>query len=164
MNFPYTYEDIISLENLLAAWREFVKGKRKKLDVQEFGLRLMDNIISLHEDLRMKTYRHGDYQAFRIYDPKPRNIHKATVRDRLLHRAIYRKLYLFFDRVFIADSFSCRYDKGTHGAINRFRQFIWKVSENNTKTCWILKCDIRKIFASIDNGALLGILSSRIQD
>ena len=139
MNFPYTYEDIISLENLLAAWREFVKGKRKKLDVQEFGLRLMDNVISLHEDLRMKTYRHGDYQAFRIYDPKPRNIHKATVRDRLLHRAIYRKLYLFFDRVFIADSFSCRYDKGTHGAINRFRQFIWKVSENNTKTCWILK-------------------------
>ncbi|MFA6273521.1 MAG: reverse transcriptase/maturase family protein [Candidatus Paceibacterota bacterium] len=164
MNFPYTYDDIISLENLLAAWREFVKGKRKKLDVREFNLRLMDNIISLHEDLRTRTYRHGDYQSFRVYDPKPRNIHKASVRDRLLHRAIYRKLYPFFDQTFIADSFSCRNDKGTHKALNRFRRFVWKVSKNNTKTCWILKCDVRKFFASVDHHTLLKILTLQIQD
>ena len=164
MNFPYIYDDIISLENLLGAWKEFVKGKRKKPDVQEFSLRLMDNIISLHEDLRRKVYRHGDYQAFRISDPKSRSIHKASVRDRLLHRATYRKLYPFFDRTFIADSFSCRNEKGTHKAINRFRRFIWKVSKNNTKTCWILKCDIKKFFASINHNILLEILTPRIQD
>ena len=164
MNFPYTYDDIISLENLLGAWKEFVKGKRKKPDVQEFSLRLMDNIISLHEDLRRKVYLHGDYQAFRISDPKSRSIHKASVRDRLLHRATYRKLYPFFDRTFIADSFSCRNEKGTHKAINRFRRFIWKVSKNNTKTCWILKCDIKKFFASINHNILLEILTPRIQD
>jgi len=163
MNFPYTYDDIISLENLLGAWKEFVKGKRKKPDVQEFSLRLMDNIISLHEDLRRKVYLHGDYQAFRISDPKSRSIHKASVRDRLLHRATYRKLYPFFDRTFIADSFSCRNEKGTHKAINRFRRFIWKVSKNNTKTCWILKCDIKKFFASINHN-ILEILTPRIQD
>ena len=164
MNFPYIYDDIISLENLLGAWKEFVKGKRKKPDVQEFSLRLMDNIISLHEDLRRKVYLHGDYQAFRISDPKSRSIHKASVRDRLLHRATYRKLYPFFDRTFIADSFSCRNEKGTHKAINRFRRFIWKVSKNNTKTCWILKCDIKKFFASINHNILLEILTPRIQD
>jgi len=164
MNFPYTYDDIISLENLLGAWKEFVKGKRKKPDVQELGLRLMDNIIFLHDDLRTKNYHHGSYQAFRIFDPKSRNIHKASVRDRLLHRAIYRKLYLFFDRTFIADSFSCRNRKGTHKTINRFRRFVWKVSKNNTKACWILKCDIRKFFASIDHDILLEILALRIQD
>ena len=37
----YTYEDIISVENLLEAWREFVKGKRKRTDVQEFERYLM---------------------------------------------------------------------------------------------------------------------------
>ena len=31
-----------------------------------------------------------------------------------------------FDRKFIADSFSCRLEKGTHRAINRFRNFISK--------------------------------------
>lgn len=73
------YNNIISIENLLEAWKEFLKGKRKKRDVQEFHYRLSDNIISLHNDLKNKTYAHGDYYAFNISDPKPRNIHKANV-------------------------------------------------------------------------------------
>ncbi|QQG42667.1 MAG: group II intron reverse transcriptase domain-containing protein [Candidatus Giovannonibacteria bacterium] len=160
----HNFEDIIGIENLLEAWREFVRGKRNKRDVQEFSLRLMDNILSLHNDLAQHTYEHGGYKSFHIFDPKPRHIHKASVRDRLLHHAIYRKLYPFFDRVFIADSFSCRLEKGTHKALNRFRAFAWKVSRNNTKTCWVLKCDIRKFFASIDHEVLMKTLKSYIPD
>ncbi len=162
--FNKNFEDIISIENLLLAWSEFVKGKRSKLDVQEFGLNLMDNIISLHQKLKNHTYKHGFYQAFNISDPKPRNIHKATVRDRLLHHAIYRILYPFFDKTFIADSFSCRKNKGTHKAINRFREFGYKSSKNNTKTVWILKCDIRKFFENIDHQILLNSLKEYIKD
>ena len=158
------FEEVVGMENLLEAWKEFLKGKRNKRDVQEFSLRLMDNIFSLHEDLVNHTYRHGDYQAFNICDPKPRNIHKAAVRDRLLHHAIHRILYPFFDRIFIADSFSCRVGKGTHGALNRFRSFGYIVSKNNTRTCWILKCDIRKFFASVDHVVLMNILSVYISD
>jgi RNA-directed DNA polymerase len=76
--------------------------------VREFQYRLADNIHALHVELKDKTYRHGGYYAFNISDPKPRNIHKATVRDRLVHHAIYRSLYPFFDRTFITDSYSCR--------------------------------------------------------
>ena len=65
--FDGKYEDIISLDNLLSAWQEFVCGKRKKTDVQEFGARLMDNLLELHEDLANFTYRHGEYQAFGMY-------------------------------------------------------------------------------------------------
>lgn len=160
----HKFEDVISLDNLLDAWKEFVRGKRSKKDVQEFSLRLMDNIFSLYNDLTNLTYKHGGYQAFNISDPKPRNIHKATVRDRLLHHAIYHKLYPFFDKTFIADSFSCRIDKGTHKALNRFQSFACKVSKNNTKTCWILKCDIKKFFANIDHDILLKILSEYVPD
>ena len=102
--------------------------------------------------------------SFNVCDPKPRNIHKATVRDRLLHHAIYRVLYPFFDRTFISDSFSCRLNKGTHKAINRFGTFGHKVSQNNTRTCWILKCDIRKFFESINHRILPEILSGYIPD
>ena len=156
------YENIISPENLLEAWKEFLRGKRKKRDVQEFQLNLMDNIIEIHRDLENFKYNHGGYKAFRINDPKPRNIHKANVRDRLLHRAIYRVLYPFFGRTFISDSFSCRNEKGTHKALNRFRNFTYKVSKNNTKTCWILKCDIRKFFENINHDILLDILNRYI--
>lgn len=162
IQLSHKFEDIISIENLLEAWREFVKGKGKRKDVQEFSLRLMDNIFALHDDIRNHTYRHGPYQAFSICDPKPRNIHKATVRDRLVHHAIYRILYPFFDRTFIADSYSCRVGKGTHKALNRFREFGNRASRNNTKTCWVLKCDIKKCFASVDQEILLGILRQYI--
>ena len=160
----HKFEDVISVENLLLAWQEFINGKRGKRDVQEFSLRLMDNILLLHEDLRNKTYRHSPYKAFNISDPKPRNIHKASVRDRLLHHAIHRVLYPSFDKVFISDSFSCRLGKGTHKALNRFRSFGHKASENNTKTCWILKCDIKKFFANIDHETLIDILRQYISD
>ncbi len=133
-------------------------------DVQEFQLNLMDNILSLHLDLKNKTYIHGSYHAFNISDPKPRNIHKATVRDRLLHHAIYRILYPYFDKRFISDSYSCRLNKGTHKAIRQFRAYFCKVSRNNTRNCWVLKCDVRKFFASIDQKILLQILEKHIED
>lgn len=160
----HTYNDIISLENLCLAWEEFIIGKKKKLDVVEFSRGLMDNIVELHEDLVKQTYRHGGYKSFFVNDPKRRHIHKASVRDRLVHHAVYRVLYPFFDKLFIADSFSCRVDKGTHRALNRFRKFVRQVSRNNTRTCWVLKCDIRKFFASIDHKILLDILATRIPD
>lgn len=164
IQLTHSYKYIISLENLLEAWKEFVRGKRHRKDVQEFELNLMSNIISLHNDLADKIYRHSPYQAFSISDPKPRNIHKASVRDRLLHHAIYRILYPFFDKVFTADSFSCRKGKGTHKALDRFREFAYIVSKNRTRTCWVLKCDIKKFFANIDHTVLVGILKEYISD
>ena len=164
IQFGHSYEEIISVENLLEAWNEFKRGKTKKEGVQQFQFRLMEHILALHDDLRNKTYQHGQYKHFRISDPKPRDIHKASVRDRLLHHALYRKLYPFFDRTFISDSFSCRVGKGTHRAMNRFRAFAYKASRNHTRTVWVLKCDIRKFFANIDHDILLGILKQYIPD
>ena len=164
IQFTHTYEDIISVENLLAAWKEFVRGKRKKKDVQEFQYRLMDNILSLHRELVAGIYKHGPYHAFKISDPKPRDIHKAIVRDRLVHHAIYRKLYPFFGRTWIAESYSCRKRKGTHRAMNRFRTFAYKTSRNHTRTCWVLKCDIRKFFASIDQPTLIDLVGRYVPD
>ena len=162
--FVHTYEDIICIRNLLLAWREFASGKKSKPDVQNFSLRLMDTVFALHADLRSRTYRHGGYCHFVIADPKRRDIHKASVRDRLVHHAVYRILYPFFDRRFIVDSYSCRKGKGTHKALNRFRTFARAVGKNNTRACWVLKCDIRKFFANIDHGILLEILSRHIVD
>ena len=124
----------------------------------------MDNILALHRHLTTKTYEHSAYEAFNISDPKPRNIHKAQVRDRLLHHALCRLLYPFFDRTFIADSYSCRKEKGVHRALRRFQTFSYRASQNHTKTLWVLKCDVRKFFASIDQNILIRILEKHIPD
>lgn len=162
--FTKTYGEIITVPNLLLAWEEFLAGKKKRADVAIFQGRLIDNIFGLYRDLKEKSYKHGDYQAFKISDPKPRNIHKAVVRDRLLHHLLYQETYQYFDRQFVYDSYSCRLDKGTHRAVRRLAEFRDKVSENNRKAVWIFKCDIRKFFASIDHRILKDILEKYIDD
>ncbi|MHB1316486.1 MAG: reverse transcriptase domain-containing protein [Minisyncoccota bacterium] len=159
-----TFEEIISIENLFYAWGEFINGKKHKKDVMDFSVHLSENMYNLHHDLKNGVYLHGGYHAFNISDPKPRNIHKATVRDRLLHHAIYRVLYPLYDTKFIYDSYSCRDHKGTHRALRRFEEFGRKASFNNTKTVWVLKCDVKKFFASIDQDILMQVLSIHITD
>lgn len=158
------FEQIISLENLFIAWQEFCKGKRNKSDVQVFELHLEDNIFSLHSDLIQGKYKCGFYQRFNINDPKPRIIHKAPVRDRLLHHAIHRVLYPIYDKTFVFDSYSCRKDKGAHKAFARLVQMARKISKTYTASCWALKCDIKKFFDSIDHQILIKLLRKRIED
>jgi len=118
----------------------------------------------LHEDLENGTYRHGGYHEFKINDPKPRQISKASVRDRLVHHAIHQVLYPYFDRKFISNSFSCRQNKGTHAGGVKFKELCRKASKNYTQTCWALKCDVRKFFASIDHEVIMAILGRYIGD
>lgn len=162
--FTHRYDSIITIENLLLTWERFLRGKKHKKDVIKFQAELATNITSLYTDLKNKTYTHGQYSAFNISDPKPRNIHKAIVRDRVLHHLIYKELYLYFDTRFIYDSYSCRKEKGTHRALDRFRNFARRVSKNHTRTCFVLKCDIKKFFASVDHTILVKILERHIAD
>lgn len=158
------FEKIISIENLFLAWNEFKKGKRKKKDVQEFKYNLKDDIFNLHKELKLKTYSHSRYTSFYIKDPKLRHIHKACVKDRVLHRAVFRILYPVFDKSFIFDSYSCRIDKGTHRAVNRLNEFAIKTSKNDTRACYILKLDVRKFFDSINHDILIGLIERKVKD
>ena len=158
------FDQIISPENLFAAWEAFKADKRKKADVARFEYALEKNIFGLHRDLRNQTYRHGPYHGFWITDPKQRRIHKALVRDRILHHAIFAVVNPIFETTFISRSFSCRIGFGTHRGIAALHSMMRKVSENSTKPCFVLKCDIRKFFDSVDHTILLAIFGKRIKD
>lgn len=158
------FEKMVSVESLLNAWDEFKKGgKRKKRDVQVFELRLEDNLFRLHRDLKNKRYKHGQYVGFYIRDPKVRHIHKAEVRDRVVHHALFKYINPIFEPTFIADSYSARIGKGTHKGVERLSTFAQKVFQTHGR-CFILKCDIRKFFPTIDHELLLAIINRRIKD
>ena len=158
------FHEVISVPNLLLAWNEFKKGKRKKSDVAHFELHLEENIFRLHDELRTKIYKYDPYKDFFVCDPKRRHIHKASVRDRVLHQALFRVLYNVFDKHFIFDSYSSRNDKGTHAGVSRLNNAIRKVSKNWTVTVWVLKCDVRKFFDSIDHSILRELIVQRVDD
>jgi RNA-directed DNA polymerase len=158
------FEKIISLSNIFVSWEEFKSDKRKKADVQEFEFKLESNLFSLYRDLKGKRYVHYPYSGFYIYDPKVRHVHKASVRDRILHHAVFRILNPLYDKTFIANSFSCRIGKGTHKGVLAVERMIRRESRNFTRPCFALKCDVRKFFDSINHRTLLNILSRKITD
>src|SRR5262245_54505284 len=121
----YTFNDIISLQNLFRAWDEFKVGKIKRQDVADFAVNLEEHIFELNRKLSMGDYKHDSYHSFYINDPKLRNINKPTVIDRILHHAIHRVLEPVFAKSFIFDSYSSRIGKGMHNAHLRFKKFAW---------------------------------------
>lgn len=157
-----TFNEIFSLESLFQSFKKFERGKKFKSDVAEFKTQLISNLSSLHFDIMGGNYRHGGYFHFKVSDPKPRDIHKASVRDRVVHHAIYRALYPYFDSKFIFDSYSCRLGKGTHRAVVQFEKMVRAESFNYTKTLWVLKCDISKCFASVHKEILKKLLEQQI--
>lgn len=147
---------------MFQAWEEFLKGKRAKADVGVYERNLEDNIFDLHRELSEKTYRHGNYQEFYVRDPKVRHIHKACVKDRVVHHLTSKVLEEIFDPTFYPHSYSCRKGKGTHRAVQAFVKMSRKASKNNTSKLLILKCDIKKFFASVDHEVLIKLLKKRI--
>ncbi len=165
MNVGHTiFEQIINVENLFLSWLEFRKGKRQKQDVIYFERNLEDNLFKLNWELKNSFYRHGPYKSFVICDPKRRVIHKATVRDRIVHHAVFRILNPLFDPIFFNDSYSCRLCKGTHRAVLRLEQFLKNVSRNYRQNCYALKCDISQFFASVCHRTLKNLILKKIKD
>jgi len=126
--------------------------------------RLEANLFELREELTSRRYRHGAYEPFTVYDPKQRRIHKACVRDRVVHQAFVNVLEPLFEPDFIHDSYSCRVGKGTHAAVRRLRTFLLSESRNHRWTAYALKCDVRKFFDSVDHAILLLLLERRVHD
>ena len=160
----FMFDKIISLENLFDAWAEFKKEKANKNDVAEFEVNLEDHVFALHEDLKNGAYKHGGYDSFFVHDPKRRHIHKAFVRDRLLHHAVHRIIEPIWNKAFIFDSWLSRKTKGTHAAMRRLQDLALCLSHNYTRTLWMLKLDVTKFFDSVDHKILLDILSKRTDD
>lgn len=158
------YSKLITTENIFRCYREFKVGKKSKRDVIAFEKNSAVDLRVLHKSLLNKTYRAGLYVGFYIRDPKLRLIHKATVIDRIVHHIVSNQLEEIFEPTFYAHSYSCRKDKGTHKGVKAFQKMALSVGRNNTHPCWVLKCDIKKFFASVNHNVLFEILSKKISD
>jgi len=158
------YGNLITLSNVFSSYEEFKKGKRKSTELQQFERKLEDNLFLLYEKLKNKEYKPGTYTNFYVQDPKQRLIHKAPIIDRIVHHLVSKKLEEIFEPTFIAYSYSCRKEKGTHKGLRDLQRFTRIVSKNNTQECWALKCDVKKFFASVNHIILFKILTKKIVD
>lgn len=152
-----TFERLASFENLYAAACEAKKGKRFTHAVARFHHDLARNLVQLRDQLLDGSYRPGPYRTFEIQDPAPRMISAAPYRDRVVHHALCTLIQPIFERSFIYDSYANRKDKGTHKALDRCTEYARRYR-------YVLHCDIRLFFPSIDHEILYARLARKIQD
>ncbi len=151
------YPNLCSFTNLYWAYRKAAKGKRGQPPVAAFEYDLEANLFQLQVELNKQTYHPGAYDSFYIRDPKHRLISAAPFRDRVVHHTLCNLIEPIFERSFIGDSYANRLGKGTHKALDR--------AQGWTKNYpYVLQCDIRQFFPSIDHAILQGILARKIAD
>ncbi|MFQ5614651.1 MAG: reverse transcriptase domain-containing protein, partial [Anaerolineae bacterium] len=151
------YAQLCTWDNLLLAYRKASKGKRGKPSVAAFEHRLEDNLLQLQAELRTHTYRPESYVSFYIHEPKRRLISAAPFPDRVVHHALCNVIEPLFERRFIHDSYANRVGKGNHRALDRCQEFA-------RRHRYVLQCDLRQFFPSIDYAVLREILARVIGD
>ncbi len=151
------YAQLYSWDNLLLAYRKAATGKRGLPPAAAFEYHLEDNLITLQQELASQSYRPGPYASFYIHEPKRRLISAAPFRDRVVHHALCNVIEPLFERSFIEDSYANRVSKGTHRALDRCQQFARRYP-------YVLQCDVRQFFPSIDHTILRSMLARKIAD
>ena len=153
----HLFPQVCAVENVLAAARAAMQGKLSGASAARFHTRWETHAVQLAEELATGIWHPGKYTYFDIHEPKLRKVAAAPFRDRVVHHALVRVLEPIFEKKFIEDSYACRKGKGTHAGVRRCAQFARRFP-------YVLKCDIRRYFPSIDHALLLQRIGRTIAD
>lgn len=150
-------EQSIASDNLRLAYQKAARGKRGHEPAAEFEIMLADHLLEIQKELEEKTYRPGRYHSFYIHEPKKRLISAAPFRDRVVHHALCNITTQYFEKLFIPTSYANREGKGTHRALDECQRLARRYP-------YVLQCDVRQFFPSIDHTMLKTTLQNMLPD
>ncbi len=153
----HLYTKIYHPLNLYAAYQQARRGKRYRLAVAAFEYDREENLLNLERELETGVYAPGGYYNFYIQSPKRRLISAAPFRDRVVHHALMNVIEPLFERQFIFDSYANRRGKGVHRALDRCTAYLRRFR-------YVMHCDVRQFFPSIDHQILETILARTLGD
>lgn len=148
---------ITDYDNLRLAFWKARKAKDGIEYVEKYRQFLDFNLNNLSNEISNGTVSVGNYNYFKIFDPKERLICAAHFSERVLHHALMNVCHPYFEKYQIYDSYASRKNKGTYAAIERAAHY-----QNTLK--WFLKLDVRKYFDSIDHTILICYLKKMFKE
>lgn len=140
---------MVKAEDILAAHLDCIKGKASSPDAIKFEVNLFENITDLTEDINNRTYEPLPSITFVVTRPVCREVFAANYRDRVIHHYISLRIEPLFESVFSERTYNCRVGKGQLFGVRQLASDIKECSENFTKPCYYLKCDMKGFFMSI---------------
>lgn len=157
-------KEFVTLEEVLEAYKDCRKHKHSKRACVEFEMNEAENLVKLWEELNNGTYEIGYSDTFIVTRPKYREVFAADFRDRIVHHLIIARTNHLFEEHFIDDTYNCRKGKGTLYGVKRLHEQLKQISNNFTEDCYILKCDLKGFFMSIDKRLLWKMLEKFLRE
>lgn len=152
-------EDAFSFQKLLEAHRKCRCSKQHKRETINFEINLSQNLSKLSNEILNKTYMVGSYKQFKIFEPKERLIEALSYKDRVVLMALCSNIIEpKFEKRLIYDNVACRKGKGTDFGIKRLQEFLHSYYKKYGSDGYVLKCDVRKYFQSINHEVLFNKL------
>ena len=158
----HLFEQIISFDNILKAYDKAAKGNRNTIKHLVFQEHLYTNLTLLQKRLVNGTYKHGDYECFKVFEPKERLISALPFRDRVVQHALHNHIAPIFNKVFYNCSYACQPNKGTHKGVIDTQAAIRRLAKNGE--VYYLKMDFSKYFHNIDKAVLFREIEKKITD
>lgn len=156
------FDKICSVENLMLADEKARRGKKNTYGVKMHDKNREQNIINLHHKLISGEYRTSQYNIFKIYEPKEREIYRLPYYpDRIVHHAVMNILEPIWRSMFTADAYSCIKNRGIHALAKKLKEAL---RNDILGTTYCLKLDIRKYYPSINHEVLKNIIRKKIKD
>jgi retron-type reverse transcriptase len=155
------YDEIFSFRSLIEAHYLCRKNKRHKDDVVLFEIDLGSRAATLERELLSGGYKIKNYKQFYVYEPKKRLIECLLYRDRLVQKALINGVLApALEDTLLRSNCACRKGKGTEFAVKYLHDIMNRRYTEYGTECYILKCDIRKYFESIDHDILRKLLGN----
>jgi len=155
---PFQFEDLVQ------AYYDCRQRKRNTASALRYEQDMEINLLDLHDDLIAGTYRPGRSICFVVTRPKAREVWAAEFRDRIVHHLLYNHIGARIESSFIADTCACIPGRGTLYAATRLEAKIRSATQNWSRPCFYLKCDLANFFVAIDKRVLAQQLGARISE
>jgi RNA-directed DNA polymerase len=141
---------MFSFQNIYKAYKACIKHKRNTLNALNFEADLIQNLLTIEDELKSKSYSIGKSICFLARSPKLREVFAADFKDRVVHHILVNQLEPFYEKKFVFDVYNNRKHKGIHGASKRAKSFMNSVGYDG----YYLQLDIKGFFYNLDKNIL----------
>lgn len=182
-----TFEEMCEFEVLYEAYRAARRGKRSKYSEAQYEANVLQLTERLSYLLKTGKYKPSGFNTFYVREPKLRLVQAPAFVDKVVQHALVDNiLYEAITHSFIQDNYASQRNKGTHYGLSRlklsmlsyFRSRKGKDEESrrsqglpmrpkeewNYADGWVLKCDVRHFFASLDHDIVKSKLREKVVD
>lgn len=159
-----SYEDLKDIKKIEEMYKIIRSKTKNRGKLHKFELFYSSNIISILYVLKKHAYIHSHYNIFLVKEPKYRIIMSEIMSDKIINHLVSK--YVLQPGIYphlIPQNVATRENKGTKEGIRYVKQYINKLKINNDKI-YVLKCDIKKYFYSIDHELILEKIKRFITD